>query len=231
MGRMPQTRRNRPGRPRHVPGDALTDPRAAIRDAATRLFVTKGFADTSTREIAEAVGIRQASLYYHYAGKDEIIAEVVRETIRPTLDAIEHIEELTDDPETALYLLVLLDVKTLADAPHNSGLLGLLPDVAKVLPELRAERAELANQYARLGARIAPARIVAPFGGRWGHQLLQQVEGVITWISGGDFDHGRSGDAIAGSVLRICAANEVEIKQARALAHELWPELESVLER
>lgn len=49
-------------------------PREEILDAAAGLFVDRGFEGTSTREIAEAVGIRQASVYYHFpSGKDEIL--------------------------------------------------------------------------------------------------------------------------------------------------------------
>ena len=39
-----------------------------LREAA-RLFSAKGFAGTSTREIADAVGIRQPSLFHHFASK------------------------------------------------------------------------------------------------------------------------------------------------------------------
>lgn len=226
MGPMTQSsmRRARPGRPRHLPGaDSLADPRGALLDVSARLFVQQGYANTSTREIAEAVGIRQASLYYHYSGKDEILSAVVGKTIRPTLDNIERIEALTSDPATALYLLVLIDVKTLADAPHNSGLLGLLPDVAKELPELRETRAELAAEYARMGAQIAPHAVYSQFGSWWGHQLLQTVEGVIAWISDGTYKSPRSADALASSVLRICDANQVEIDRARTNAHVLLP--------
>lgn len=42
-----------------------------LREAA-RLFSTKGFYGTSTREIADAVGIRQPSLFHHFSSKLEI---------------------------------------------------------------------------------------------------------------------------------------------------------------
>ncbi|WP_408897736.1 TetR/AcrR family transcriptional regulator [Nocardioides sp. R1-1] len=46
-------------------------PDQILREAA-RLFATKGFHGTSTREIAEAVGVRQPSLFHHFASKHEI---------------------------------------------------------------------------------------------------------------------------------------------------------------
>lgn len=229
VGPMTQTvggRRSRPGRPRHIPDtDPLLDPRAQLLDAAAELFVSQGYAKTSTREIAEAVGIRQASLYYHFSGKDAILAEVVGATIRPTLDRIGRIEAATTgEPAAALYLLVLLDVRTLSQAPHNSGLLGMLPDVAKEMPELREERAELAHEYGRLGAQIAPHAVYAPFGRWWGDQLLQHVEGVIAWIADGSFGP-RSADALAGSCLRMCSADQGVIDAAAAAAHDLLPDV------
>jgi AcrR family transcriptional regulator len=90
-------------------------PREEILDIAAGLFVDQGIAATSTRDIAEAVGVRQSSLYYHYpSGKDEMLAELLQRSIRPTLDKIEKIEALSAEPdatpEVLLYLLVTLDV-------------------------------------------------------------------------------------------------------------------------
>lgn len=52
-----------------------------ILAAALDLFSTQGFEATSMQQIAEAVGIRKPSLYSHFAGKQEILDELVRTTI------------------------------------------------------------------------------------------------------------------------------------------------------
>ena len=44
-----------------------------ILDAALSLFSTQGFEATSVSQIADAVGIRKASLYSHFASKQEIL--------------------------------------------------------------------------------------------------------------------------------------------------------------
>ena len=219
--------RRRPGRPRHVikPGNRERTPREEVLDAAARLFTEQGFANTSTREIADAVGIRQASLYYHFPDKGVMLAEVLAKTIRPTLGSVGRIEELTGDRATALYLLVLLDVQTLLAAPHNSGLLGLHPDVAKEVPDFRETHAELADEYGRLGAAVASAPVTESV--RWrqlGRLLLQNVEMVIGWRSDGSVK-GDWGDILAGSCLRICGASEAVIDAARDAAHALLPEV------
>jgi AcrR family transcriptional regulator len=47
--------------------------RAAILGVALELFTTQGYAETSMRQIADALGIQKASLYYHFAGKEQIV--------------------------------------------------------------------------------------------------------------------------------------------------------------
>jgi AcrR family transcriptional regulator len=199
------------------------NPRAHVLDVAARLFTEQGFAATSTREIAEAVGIRQASLYYHFPdGKQTVLTEVLAQTIRPTLDIMDAVEDATDDPAVALYLLVLLDVRTLAEAPHNSGLLGMLPDVAELAADFQAARKELLDAYDRFGARVASAVVMESAAGRLGHLLLGNVETAIGWIRDGSFGP-TSADVIAASCLRICGAGEDAIAFARVTAHELLP--------
>ena len=48
--------------------------REEILAAAAGLFAERGYAATSTRLIADTVGIRQASLYYHFANKEQILS-------------------------------------------------------------------------------------------------------------------------------------------------------------
>ncbi|MBO0855155.1 MAG: helix-turn-helix transcriptional regulator [Nocardia sp.] len=66
---------------------AGTSTKDAIRDAAIRLFSAKGFEQTSLREVADAVGITKASLYYHYASKLHLLLAI----IEPVFDELEHV--------------------------------------------------------------------------------------------------------------------------------------------
>jgi AcrR family transcriptional regulator len=47
--------------------------RARILDTALDLFVEKGFDGTSLREIAEALGVTKAAIYYYFESKDDIL--------------------------------------------------------------------------------------------------------------------------------------------------------------
>ena len=49
--------------------------RQAIRSAAA-VFAEKGFHGSSTRDIAERLGIKQGSLYYYFKSKEEALGEV-----------------------------------------------------------------------------------------------------------------------------------------------------------
>lgn len=54
-----------------------TGSRRLILDHAARLFRERGYAETSLRDIATVCGMKTASLYYHFASKEEIVIEVL----------------------------------------------------------------------------------------------------------------------------------------------------------
>ncbi|WP_423058578.1 TetR/AcrR family transcriptional regulator [Brevibacterium linens] len=56
---------------------AAVGTRERILRASSRLFFEVGFEGAGTRAIADAVGIRQPSLFYHFSNKEEIGAELV----------------------------------------------------------------------------------------------------------------------------------------------------------
>lgn len=51
--------------------------RGEIEQAALRLFLERGFAATSVREIAGEVGVTVPTLYYHFGSKDGILGALV----------------------------------------------------------------------------------------------------------------------------------------------------------
>lgn len=52
--------------------------RGRLLAEATRLFVERGFDGVSMQQVADACGVTKAALYYHYAGKAEILGDIVR---------------------------------------------------------------------------------------------------------------------------------------------------------
>lgn len=64
--------------------------RKQILDAALRLFSEKGFARTSVRHIAQAAGITDAAIYYHFASKRDLFEALFEERgITPALSELE----------------------------------------------------------------------------------------------------------------------------------------------
>lgn len=214
------------GRPRLIPYTGSASPRDQILDATARLFVERGFAATSTREIADAVGIQQATIYHYFSGKDGILSELLQCSVRPTVDKIAEIEAMVP-PEThatALYLLALVDVTTLAAAPHNIGLLSRLSDVNHnpVYAEFRTARGELVRAYGRLGACISRPAVVDLVGQRQlGEILIQVVDATINLRSAGESIDERAAHALAATCLRICGSDDEQILAACAAAAPL----------
>lgn len=52
-----------------------------ILDAAQHLFVSKGFQATTVEDILTATGIAKGTLYYHFAGKDQVLAALIERTV------------------------------------------------------------------------------------------------------------------------------------------------------
>jgi AcrR family transcriptional regulator len=236
--------RRRAGRPRLRPAsNAGVPPREEILDAAAGLFVSQGLAATTTRQIAERVGIRQASLYYHFSGKDEILLELLTQSVRPSLRAAATLESrCRDDPAAGLYALALTDVRTLSRAPHNIATLYLMPEVqGQEFASFRAERSQLQAAYGRLGhaaagqaaagqaAARAPGRSLpgqAPAAAASLDEALiaalvmQLVESVIHLRRSGELRESHAHD-IAASCLRLIGLAEPDIARARDTAATL----------
>ena len=54
-----------------------------VLDKAAGLFATKGFAATSLKDIADAVGLSRSSIYYYYPSKDALLAELIQGVTLP----------------------------------------------------------------------------------------------------------------------------------------------------
>ncbi|BBX33769.1 TetR family transcriptional regulator [Mycolicibacterium mageritense DSM 44476 = CIP 104973] len=151
----------RAGRPRLItqrrPGSTARD---EILDAAGELFTTLGYTRTSTRTIAEAVGIRQASLYHYFRTKDDILCALLSQTVQPTLSFIPSLcradPALTDAEH--LHALALFDGRQLLSGRWNLGALYLQPEVREArLSTFWADRERLRLHYLALSKTIVAA--------------------------------------------------------------------------
>ena len=67
-------------------GTAPAGPRSDIVDAATRVFSERGYHGSSMADVAEAVGIRKASLYHHVRKKEDLLFAIHERLIDELLD-------------------------------------------------------------------------------------------------------------------------------------------------
>lgn len=56
----------------------LSDRQDRILDAARHVFAERGFDATTTRDIANAVGLTQGSLYHHFESREAILVAIIR---------------------------------------------------------------------------------------------------------------------------------------------------------
>src|SRR2546430_10190455 len=66
-------------------GSHADDTRSRILTAARELFVDRGYAGTSVRDIAEHLGMTKGALYYHFSSKEDLLYALVE----PLLEALE----------------------------------------------------------------------------------------------------------------------------------------------
>jgi AcrR family transcriptional regulator len=83
-----------------------------ILDAAESLFAAQGYAGTTLRDVAGAVGVRIPSLYNHFPSKEALYAAVLERGIGPVLSALqEYVESrVRGRPDTARLLERVMEV-------------------------------------------------------------------------------------------------------------------------
>lgn len=72
--------------------------RERIMDASIRLFLTKGFAGATTRELIDAAGVSKGALYWYFKSKEKILEEILERISRELYDrAMEKARETQGD--------------------------------------------------------------------------------------------------------------------------------------
>ena len=155
-------------------------PREEILDAAAELFTSRGYAATSTRMIADAVGIRQASLYYHFTSKEELLEELLAGTVRPSLAFAAALAADPASPDARLFALAAFDTGVLCGGRWNLGALYLLPEVrGERFAAFRDERAQLRAAYAGLIRDLAGTEAASGIDPNPADDLADLVFGLV----------------------------------------------------
>jgi AcrR family transcriptional regulator len=126
--------------------------REQILDSSLRLFSEKGFARTSVRDIAQAAGITDAAIYYHFASKRDLFDALIDE--RGFTAALESLEraEITVGPQEAIPGIAL---NALAFIYQNRDLMKVLMGEAMAGDAVATEEYQmLVERFSKAEARI-----------------------------------------------------------------------------
>ena len=110
------------GRPRKTEGERDDgNRRHALLSAAARLFRRQGFAATSTRDIAAAVGMHSGSPFYHFKSKSALLCTVMEEGMQAAIARQKAaLQAVPPSPEPALAQLRQL-IRAHFDTLHGRG--------------------------------------------------------------------------------------------------------------
>ncbi len=135
--------------------------RLALIEAARALFVSKGYGDTSTPEIAEAAGITRGALYHHFADKRDLFRQVLVREAEAVAASIEAAAPEPLAPREAL----LEGSKAYLDAMSVPGRTRLLLiDGPAVLGREEIAAIDDATSAASLREGLAQAGVAGPGG-------------------------------------------------------------------
>jgi TetR/AcrR family transcriptional regulator, cholesterol catabolism regulator len=137
---------------------------AAILDAAAEVFAARGFHGASTQDIADVLGIKQASLYYYFPSKEVALEEVC---LRGAEGHLERAVSIAAAPDTARD-----KIRRLIEA-HLSPLLDRRPYVRTFLNE---------RQYLPTESRRRIGRVSRAY-----EKLIEDV--LKSGVRGGEFRH------------------------------------------
>lgn len=155
--------------------------RALLVRTAGRLFREKGFDATTIRDIADAVGMRSGSPFYHFKSKQELLCTVMLVGLEGACGAIEAVLATADanDDEARFRRMVRTHLETIL-AP-DSDFAVLLSEWRSLAEESRAAVVTVKNRYEALWAPVIES--LGKAGRLRGEPRLRRlfVFGTLNW--------------------------------------------------
>jgi TetR/AcrR family transcriptional regulator, cholesterol catabolism regulator len=128
----------------------VTPPATAERlfDTAAAIFFEKGYAGATTREIASALGIQQASLYHHISGKEDLLRQICVTPLEQLLAEAEASVLEAANPLERIRILARTHVRAILK--HQIRYVTMLNEMRALSEPHRAEVVALRRKYADL---------------------------------------------------------------------------------
>lgn len=90
---------------------------SASETVMAETFAIRGFEDTRMDDLADAAGIPKATLYYHFRGKEEILAWLLRSTLAAVSDAVARAASGSGSARRRLEAVVRAQLRVIAERP------------------------------------------------------------------------------------------------------------------
>jgi AcrR family transcriptional regulator len=217
---MPLTRAGRPRlHEQRRPGSTGRD---EILDAAGELFTTHGYAGTSTRTIAEYVGIRQASLYHYFKTKDDILCALLSQTVAPTLAFLPMLRDARPALSAAehLHALAAFDGGQLLGGRWNLGALYLLPELRSTgLEPFCSDRERLRRHYFSISVTVVASTGVDDAAADLPFRLVESLVNMWATPQGKAREH--LPVQVADACLRVLGITDVQARTLRERTAQL----------
>lgn len=156
--------------------------RAQIRRVAAELFDASGYRETSMDDIATAVGIKKASLYYYFPGKDQLLVELHEEMIDLIISQQHERIEAAELSHQQMLLAIMTDLVRLQET--HPGHLKIFFEHFRELPaEVRASVSQKRDHYRDMLIRVlADGKEAGSFAGDIDVELTTMaVLGMCNW--------------------------------------------------
>lgn len=137
-------RGRKPGSPNSTPPSDASRREELLR-AAAHLFVEKGFEATTTRDIANAVGMRSGSPFYHFRNKQDLLKAAMAEGLETGYHRLQAAIEGIDEPEKRLRILIRTHLSNLLEGECEAPM--LLFESRSLDAAARAEIAAITDRY------------------------------------------------------------------------------------
>jgi AcrR family transcriptional regulator len=126
--------------------------REGILEAAARIFGEKGYHATSMSDIADAVNLQKASLYYHFDSKQEILVALLDHALDLINNNLEIVLAQPLTPDEKLRQAMVSYLETIAENQNLSAV--LLLELRSLDPELKARHATRREKFERLWRKL-----------------------------------------------------------------------------
>ncbi|MDF1499158.1 MAG: TetR/AcrR family transcriptional regulator [Anaerolineales bacterium] len=97
--------------------------RAEIIQAAAQIFRQKGYHGTSMQDIADAVGLKKASLYHHVSGKQDILLSILDQALDLLIQDMQTVLNQSLPAEEKIRQAMQVYVRRLTEDPDLSAVL------------------------------------------------------------------------------------------------------------